>query len=87
MQNVHFRHGDGWEGWTRYAPYDAIIVTAAPPETPHALLEQLADGGRLIIPVGGRGRQELLEIQRDGDRYEERVLDVVVFVPLLSGLA
>jgi protein-L-isoaspartate(D-aspartate) O-methyltransferase len=87
IQNVHFRHGDGWEGWARYAPYDAIIVTAAPPETPRALLEQLGEGGRLIIPVGGRGSQDLLEIERTGDRFEERVLDRVVFVPLLPGLA
>ena len=87
IQNVHFRHGDGWEGWPRFAPFDAIIVTAAPPETPRALLEQLGEGGRLVIPVGGRGSQELLEIRRLGDHFEERVLDQVVFVPLLPGLA
>jgi len=86
ISNVHFRHGDGWEGWSRYAPFDGIIVTAAPPETPHALLEQLAEGGRLIIPVGSRGHQELLEITRNGDQFEKRVLDNVVFVPLLPGL-
>ncbi len=85
IYNVKFRHGDGWEGWKSNAPYDGIIVTAAPPEQPRALLEQLADGGRMIIPVGPRGRQELLEIQRHGDEFEERVLDYVLFVPLLTG--
>jgi protein-L-isoaspartate(D-aspartate) O-methyltransferase len=85
IHNVKFRHGDGWEGWKTHAPYDGIIVTAAPPEKPRALLEQLAEGGRMIIPVGPRGRQELLEIQRRGDDFEERLLDYVLFVPLLSG--
>lgn len=87
IQNVMFRHGDGWEGWKSHAPYDGIIVTAAPPETPRALLEQLVDGGRLIIPVGPRGHQELLEIRREGNDYEERVLGYVVFVPLVSGVS
>jgi protein-L-isoaspartate(D-aspartate) O-methyltransferase len=86
IHNVRFRHGDGWEGWKANAPYGAIIVTAAPPETPKALLEQLADGGRLIIPVGPRSHQELLEIQRVGQKFEERLLGHVIFVPLLPGL-
>jgi protein-L-isoaspartate(D-aspartate) O-methyltransferase len=86
IHNVRFRHGDGWEGWKANAPYDAIIVTAAPPETPKALLEQLADRGRLIIPVGPRSHQELLEIQRVGQKFEERLLGHVIFVPLLPGL-
>lgn len=86
IHNVRFRHGDGWEGWKSNAPYDAIIVTAAPPETPKALLDQLADGGRLIIPVGPRSHQELLEIQRVGQKFEERLLGHVIFVPLLPGL-
>jgi protein-L-isoaspartate(D-aspartate) O-methyltransferase len=85
IYNVKFRHGDGWEGWKSHAPYDGIIVTAAPPEKPRALLEQLTDGGRMIIPVGPRGRQELLQIHRRGDEYEETVLDYVLFVPLLTG--
>jgi protein-L-isoaspartate(D-aspartate) O-methyltransferase len=86
IHNVRFRYGDGWEGWSDHAPYDGIIVTAAPSETPAALLDQLADGGRMIIPVGPRGRQELLEIRRTGQRFEEQVIDQVVFVPLLSGV-
>jgi protein-L-isoaspartate(D-aspartate) O-methyltransferase len=86
IHNVRYRHGDGWEGWRANAPYDAIIVTAAPPETPRALLEQLAEGGRLIIPVGPRAHQELLEITRHGDSFEEKVIGYVIFVPLLPGL-
>jgi protein-L-isoaspartate(D-aspartate) O-methyltransferase len=86
IYNVRFRHGDGWEGWRANAPYDVILVTAAPPETPKPLLEQLADGGRLVIPVGPRTHQELLEITRRGHDYEERVLGHVIFVPLLPGV-
>ena len=86
IHNVRYRHGDGWQGWRANAPYDAIIVTAAPPETPRALLEQLAEGGRLIIPVGPRTHQELLEITRHGDSFEEKVIGYVIFVPLLPGL-
>ena len=86
IHNVRFRHGDGWQGWKANAPYDAIIVTAAPPETPAALLEQLADGGRLVIPVGPRSHQELLEIRRVGNQFEESLLGHVIFVPLLPGL-
>lgn len=86
IHNVRFRHGDGWEGWRANAPYDAIIVTAAPPETPQALLEQLAEGGRLIIPVGPRTHQELLQIKRSGNAFEETVIGHVIFVPLLPGL-
>lgn len=86
IHNVRYRHGDGWQGWKANAPYDAIIVTAAPPETPKALLEQLAEGGRLIIPVGPRYHQELLELRRRGDDFEERVIGHVIFVPLLPGI-
>ena len=85
IHNVRYRHGDGWEGWRANAPYDAIIVTAAPPETPRALLEQLDEGGRLIIPVGPRTHQELLQITRRGDAFEESVIGHVIFVPLLPG--
>ncbi len=85
IRNVRFRHGDGWEGWKSHAPYDAIIVTAAPPETPAALLEQLAEGGRLIIPVGPRSHQELLTVTRRGDQFEEELIGHVIFVPLLPG--
>ena len=85
IYNVQFRPGDGWEGWPKYAPYDGIIVAAAAPEVPRKLLEQLAPGGRLVIPVGPPGRQELLLVTRDGDRFEEVSLGAVSFVPLVPG--
>jgi len=88
LYNVHLRHGDGFEGWKRHAPFGGILVTAAPDQVPPALLEQLdEDGGRMVIPVGPRGRQELLEITRHGDQYERRSLGLVSFVPLLGGTA
>jgi protein-L-isoaspartate(D-aspartate) O-methyltransferase len=87
MYNVHLRHGDGWQGWSKHAPYGGILVTAAPEQVPQALLDQLDEGGRLVIPVGPRGRQELLEITRHGDDFERRSLGLVSFVPLLGGMA
>ena len=81
------KHGDGFEGWAAYAPFDGIIVAAAAYAVPPALLEQLADGGRLVIPVGNDREQQLLRITRRGDRYEREVLGPVIFVPLLQGLA
>jgi protein-L-isoaspartate(D-aspartate) O-methyltransferase len=85
--NVQLRHGDGWEGWPKYSPYGGILVTAAPEHIPEVLLAQLDEGGRLVIPVGPRGRQELLEITRHGERFERRSLGLVSFVPLLGGTA
>lgn len=85
LDNVHLRHGDGWEGWHTYAPYDAILVTAAPPHVPAALEAQLADSGRLVIPVGPRSAQQLLCVRRDGDHFEREVMDDVLFVPLVEG--
>jgi protein-L-isoaspartate(D-aspartate) O-methyltransferase len=86
LYNVQFRHGDGWQGWPKNAPFDGIIVTAAPESVPQSLLEQLADGGRLVLPVGPRRGQELLEIRRRGNALEQRSLGAVSFVPLLGGL-
>ncbi len=85
IYNVQFRPGDGWRGWPKYAPYDGIIVAAAADEVPQKLLEQLAVGGRMVIPVGPPGRQELLLVSRLSDRYEEVSLGAVSFVPLVPG--
>jgi protein-L-isoaspartate(D-aspartate) O-methyltransferase len=85
VTNVRLRHGDGYRGWPAAAPFDAILVAAAPPEIPEELLKQLAEGGRLIIPVGGGGEQELRLITRNGNQFHQEVLERVVFVPMLSG--
>ena len=84
LHNVSMKHGDGWQGWKSKAPFEAIIVTAAPSSVPPALLEQLADGGRLIIPVGEQ-TQILKIITRNGDTYTEQQIEAVRFVPLVAG--
>ena len=84
-RNIRFKLSDGSWGWQENAPYDAIIVTAAPETIPPSLCEQLADGGRLIIPVGDRNVQELQLITRHGDDFEQQHLSLVNFVPLLQG--
>ena len=85
LGNVRFRHGDGFEGWPGQAPFDGILVTAAPADVPPALVEQLAPGGRLVIPVGPAGNQELLRISRHAGGVEREHLSWVSFVPLLGG--
>ena len=85
LRNVVFRWGDGWEGWNALGPYNGIIVTAAAAEVPQALLDQLAPGGRLVIPVGAGAAQQLLLIVRDEQGFTRHVLDDVRFVPLLNG--
>jgi protein-L-isoaspartate(D-aspartate) O-methyltransferase len=85
IYNVQFRPGDGWKGWPKYGPYDGILVAAAAPEIPQNLLEQLAPGGRLVMPVGPSGRQELLMITHKDDHYEQVSLGAVSFVPLVKG--
>lgn len=85
IYNVQFKPGDGWEGWPKYGPYDAIIVTAAPDEVPQKLLNQLAPGGRLIIPVGPPGVQDLAMIINRDDHFEQVSLGAVSFVPLVKG--
>ena len=87
LHNVHLRHGDGFQGWVAHAPFDAILLTAAPLALPEALLEQLAPGGRLIAPVGPEGQQELIRVTRRADELHTETLGLVSFVPLLKGLS
>jgi protein-L-isoaspartate(D-aspartate) O-methyltransferase len=81
LRAVHTRHGDGYRGWPEAAPFDAIVVTAAPPEVPRALLAQLKPGGRLVIPVGG-AEQELQVHERTADGFRVRTVTPVRFVPM-----
>ncbi|HXJ82207.1 MAG TPA: protein-L-isoaspartate(D-aspartate) O-methyltransferase [Candidatus Methylomirabilis sp.] len=85
-ENVHVREGDGTLGWPEHAPYDAIIVTAGGPRVPSSLLEQLAVGGQLIMPVGPAQRfQQLVRVSRRGaDIYDYEDLEAVAFVPLIG---
>ena len=82
VRNVSLMLGDGTLGWRAHAPYDAILVSAAAPDVPAPLLEQLADGGRMIVPIGDMEVQMLAMITRDGDRVERRDIAPVRFVPL-----
>ena len=85
LRNVVFRWGDGWEGWPALAPYNGILVAAAATQVPQALLDQLAPGGRLVIPVGSGDEQQLMLMVREGGGFTRQVLDPVRFVPLLTG--
>ncbi len=85
-RNVHTRYSDGSWGWASNGPFDGIIVTAAPRNVPDALYEQLAIGGRMVVPVGGKFQQQsLLLITRTAHGFEEKTLADVKFVPFLSG--
>ncbi len=89
--NVSVLHGDGFCGAPQAAPFDAIMVTAAAPHVPKALVEQLADGGRLMIPVQRRGqagevRAELVLLRRQGQELRQETVDQASFVPMLTGL-
>jgi protein-L-isoaspartate(D-aspartate) O-methyltransferase len=85
LRNIRARHGDGKAGWPESAPYDGILAAASPPEIPGAFLEQLAPAGRLVLPVGSGGSQELQLITRTSIGYEQEVLQPVSFVPMLTG--
>lgn len=86
LRNIYTKHSDGSWGWPGKAPYPAIMVTAAPEQVPESLLEQLAVGGRMVIPVGSvYGAQQLKLITRTAAGFEEQKLDAVRFVPLLDG--
>lgn len=84
LHNVSTRHGDGWEGWPSRGPFDAIIVTAAPPEIPQDLLQQLDEGGVMILPVGEQN-QILQRITRRGSEFVVENIEAVRFVPLVKG--
>ncbi len=87
IRNVRYRHADGGWGWPQHAPYGGILVSAAPVEVPQALLEQLAIGGRMVIPAGSPSEQELLLITRRSETdYVRKLLDRVSFVPLVEGM-
>ena len=84
-RNIHVRIGDGYQGWPEQAPFDRIILTAAPPEIPQALIDQLAPGGRLVAPVGpGYGAQEIVIVDKDRKGQVHRRVDLPVrFVPMV----
>jgi protein-L-isoaspartate(D-aspartate) O-methyltransferase len=84
MKNVDVHVGDGSLGWPEAAPYAGIVVAAAAPRAPQALLDQLADGGRLVIPVGQQGFQRLEVWRRSGDDFDRQEIIGVAFVPLLG---
>ena len=83
-RNISFLLGDGTLGWRQYAPYDAILVGAGAPEVPSTYLEQLTEGGRLLIPLGDRDEQTLYMFTRRGDKLEGEEIAPVRFVPLLG---
>ena len=85
IRNIRSHHNDGNWGWPEHEPYDGIIVTAAPVEIPQSLLTQLQIGGRLVMPVGQSGEQDLLLITRTETGFEKEVLNQVSFVPMLGG--
>lgn len=76
------RVGDGWAGWPKHAPFDAIVVAAAPTAIPPALTDQLVEGGRLVLPLGGRGRQDLVVVTRAPTGVHRRTVIPVAFVPM-----
>ena len=86
VRNVRLRHGDGLDGWASEAPFDLILGAAAPERLPTQLLEQLAPGGRLILPVGG-DRQQLIMVTATAEGYVEEVIEEVNFVPMVRGVS
>ena len=84
-RNLSLKLSDGSWGWPEYGPFDGIIAAAAPEQVPDSLLQQLADGGRLIMPVGG-AEQKLVLISRHGEHFSRKTLESVKFVPFLPGV-
>lgn len=85
LKNVSYLYNDGNLGWSDYAPFDAILASAAPFEIPQELLQQLAVGGVMVIPIGVNGQQTLQRVTRNINDYEVEILESVTFVPFLSG--
>ena len=84
-RNVRCKHGDGFEGWAEFAPFDVILAAAAPETLPENLLSQLAPGGVLLLPVGGSS-QKLIQVTLTDDGFEQTVVEDVFFVPMLEGV-
>lgn len=87
LSNVRVRHGDGYRGWPTNGPFDGILVAAAPVGVPEQLFDQLAPGGRLIIPIGRAGFQDLRLYTKNNGGIDEEILEQVSFVPLLEGVS
>ncbi|HVY66148.1 MAG TPA: protein-L-isoaspartate(D-aspartate) O-methyltransferase [Gammaproteobacteria bacterium] len=85
VSNVSLRHADGWHGWPSQAPYQGILVAAAPEQVPPELCAQLDEGGVLVIPIGARGRQTLVRVTRQGQDFHREELMPVSFVPFVEG--
>jgi protein-L-isoaspartate(D-aspartate) O-methyltransferase len=80
--NIFVRAGDGYQGWPEVAPFDAIIVTCAPEQVPQPLVAQLKDGGRIVIPIGPAGDQQLVLLRKQGAALEQSAVIPVRFVPM-----
>ncbi len=87
LRNVRLRHADGGQGWSEYAPFGAIIVTAAPQGIPRILVNQLVPGGCMVLPIGRGSQQVLVRVVRTDTGYTHEILEPVTFVPLLGGVA
>jgi protein-L-isoaspartate(D-aspartate) O-methyltransferase len=85
LRNIQTRHADGKAGWPEHGPYDGIIAAASPAAIPEAFIEQLAPGGRLVLPVGVNGVQQLHLVTRTADGVTQETLQAVSFVPMLAG--
>jgi protein-L-isoaspartate(D-aspartate) O-methyltransferase len=86
--NIHQKHGDGNAGWNEHAPFDRIMVTASAKEIPQKLIEQLKDGGIMIVPVKFKDKnyEDLIKITKEGDSFKQEIIEYVRFVPLLQGV-
>ena len=87
VRNVRLKHGDGNLGWPEQAPFDAVMVTAGASHIPDAVMDQMADGAQLVIPVGKGDLKDLKRLRKAGDAWRQETLDQVRFVPLVRGIA